>query len=425
MKPQHLVLPLFLATLLATGLGAQNFNEVARFAAVDAAQIATHPTTGFALELPGAQHSAYMAASPTGVAAGSLTWVWYPSQLNLRYEDRFVTGHMVATRPSSSTPLSMYSQTAAGQTQPGVPQYVPRFSIYRAKARSQGSSSPFGNGFEPDFSQNPLLTYNTLHTPLLDSSLVDSTQIWTVTYNLTVLIPGSSTGGANAEMIMALQAEGGEHYQTPGSQSLPTGFSENDFTPAHWGWATPGPTRTISYFDPAQTLPGNPSFYSSPLLGYFEDQPTLAIRSSWAENNDPTLALNDALSYNVGNGFCNAASTAGSVGMDVFTSISHSGNRVLPLLNVGLSVHPSGTPSQGQMAELNLADPFVTLFWGNGLMDGFVDANGLWFSPTRISFPALGPATIGTWLGLEYAIINEGTGALVGTTNAYWFQVVN
>ena len=84
-----------------------------------------------------------MATAKTGVVAGTLTWIWYPSQLNLRYEDHFVTGHMIAVRPSTGTPLSDYSKKHTGQSSAGVPIYIPKFSIYPGKERT-GTATAFG-----------------------------------------------------------------------------------------------------------------------------------------------------------------------------------------------------------------------------------------------------------------------------------------
>ena len=134
----------------------------------------------------------------------------------------------------------------------------------------------------------------TLHTPLLDATVADRTMLWAVTYNQTVALPqsgGAQSGGmaAQAELILACQWEGGEHYQTAGSQSLPTGFSENACMPVHWGWAAPAPGRQVTLFDPDQTLPGAGTLYTSPMLGYFEAHPTLALR--WGHEGFVTVRL--------------------------------------------------------------------------------------------------------------------------------------
>ena len=74
-----------------------------------------------------------------------------------------------------------------GTSAAGVPIYLPKFSIHAAKARLSKPTA-FGTGFDPDFSKAPLLTYNTVHTPLLQPSQADKSLVWTVTYNKAVAV---------------------------------------------------------------------------------------------------------------------------------------------------------------------------------------------------------------------------------------------
>jgi len=160
------ILALASAGLAGHTLAQVHHNEVIRFGTTDLVQNQIHPSTGYRLEMPGAQPGGYMAVSLAGVPAGTLTWLWYPGQQNARYEDRYITGHMIGVRPSTATPSSAYNNVHPGQPAPGVPIYVPRFSIFEPKPRSPGGPGhPHGAGYDPDFSKPPLLTYNTLHTP--------------------------------------------------------------------------------------------------------------------------------------------------------------------------------------------------------------------------------------------------------------------
>ena len=115
-RPFGLSLAVILGVALARHTPAQvHHNEVIRFGTTDLVQSQVHPTTGYNLEMPGAQPGAYMAVGTAGVPAGTLTWVWYPGQQNARYEDRYVTGHMIGVRPSTSTPITAYSIVHPGQ----------------------------------------------------------------------------------------------------------------------------------------------------------------------------------------------------------------------------------------------------------------------------------------------------------------------
>ena len=412
---RHALLILLFA--VAPAVTQNQYNEVMRFAARDLVQTATNSSTGYSLEVPGAQPAAYMATSTTGVAAGTLTWVWYPSQLNSRLADRFVTGHMVAVRPSSATPLSDYSKTHSPQTSPGVPVYIPKFSIYPAKQRSGTATSPFGVGYDPDFSKSPLLTYNTVHTPLVQAAQADQAVIWTVTYNTKVKV-------ASREVVLAFEWQGGEHASKARSQSLPTSWSESMFSPAHWGWAAPAPGRTITHFDASKILPGQSlTLYTSPMAGYFEDEPTVALQSDWGESRETALAGLLHPSYNPGSGLADVASKAGEFAFDVFTTAGHSGKRAMPILNLKTSVHGTATNFLGASFDLDLGDPALSLFWGDSRADGLVSSYGTFLPSKRIQVPALGAAALGTWVGVEYGIVDLGTGAVLGTTPGLWFYI--
>ncbi|MHC4515943.1 MAG: hypothetical protein ACYS5W_19890, partial [Planctomycetota bacterium] len=297
---------LFLPLVIATGgarLPAQtpNFNEMVRFGGIDMVQGVNHPATGYGLELPGVSPAAFTATSTTGVAAGTLTWIWYPSQLNTRYEDRFVTGHLIGVRASSATPAADYARIHTGQTSPGVLLYWPRFSIYPAKIRPRPAPPvpAFGAGYQPDFGKQPLFRYVTQHTYL--ETRPDVTRVWAVTYNTKVRIPGSQQGGPNAEMVLAFEWKGGEHWTKPGSQSIPTGWSEKPFRPVHWGLASAGTPRNVTLFDPSKIVPGTTfNLYSSPFGGYYEDSSTLSLHCDWGELRDPTLKSTVYQSYNPG-----------------------------------------------------------------------------------------------------------------------------
>ena len=96
------ILALASAGLAGHTLAQVHHNEVIRFGTTDLVQNQIHPSTGYRLEMPGAQPGGYMAVSLAGVPAGTLTWLWYPGQQNARYEDRYITGHMIGVRPSTS-----------------------------------------------------------------------------------------------------------------------------------------------------------------------------------------------------------------------------------------------------------------------------------------------------------------------------------
>jgi hypothetical protein len=411
---------LVLATLVAAPpLAAQNsHNEVMRFGARDLVQTKIHKTTKYSLEIPGAQPPGFMTKSTTGVAAGVLTWIWYPSQLNSRLEARFVTGHMIAVRPSSATPLRDYSLTHAGQKLAGVPIYLPKFSIWEPLARAPRAPVPvFGAGFDPDFSRSPLLTYNTVHTPLVQPAQADQALMWTVTYNLKVKV-------TQREMVFAYEWRGGEHFTKPRSQSLPTGWSESMFAPAHWGWAAPGTKRTITHFDPAKILPGSGlTVYSSPMGGYFEDQATICFHSDWGETRNPALASRVYPSYNVGSGLSDLGSKAGGFAWDAFASSVHQGKRAMPLLNVRAGPRGVGTPFLGQVLEVDPSDPVLALLFGNPFADGSFNSRGVFLPSRRIKVPALGASSIGLWVGMEFGIVDRVSGAALETTQAFWFYV--
>ncbi len=409
----------------AAALAAQapEHNEVMLFGSIDMVQSVNHPSTGYALELPGVSPAAFTATSTTGVAAGTLTWVWYPSQLHARYEDHLVTGHIIATRPSSATPAAAYQQTHSGQTSPGVPQYIPRFQVYAAKARPTPTPvPPFGAGYDPDFGKQPLLSYTTWHTFL--ETQPDVTRVWAVTYNTAVRIPSSQQGGPNAEMVLAYEWRGGEHWTKSGSQSIPTGWSEQHFQPVHWGLASAGSPRAVSYFDPTKIVPGtNFNLYSSPFAGYYEQRSTLILHSDWGELRDPSLSTTVYPSYNPGSGLSDLGSTAGAFNWDVYSSRSYVGKRVLPLLNIRVGVQGSGTPFPPHMLEINPADPLLTALWPNPLVSGVISSTGVWLPSKRVAVPALGSKAIGVWIGLESAILDSTTGSVLDTTNASWFYI--
>ncbi|MCB9871856.1 MAG: hypothetical protein H6837_18525 [Planctomycetes bacterium] len=414
--PSSVVRSLLCSLALLAAAAAQGPNPVLRAGALELTQSARHPGTGYALEIPGAQPPEFSAASTSGVPAGTLTWVWIPSPLDRRLESRRVTGHMIAVRPTSSTPLVEYGRVQRGQTSPGVPVYVPKFSLHAAKARAAVPPlGPFGGGFDPDFGKPPLLRYDTVHTPLLPPHLADQTVVWTVTYNTEVRI-------AAAEMVMAFEWQGGEHMATSLTQSLPSGWPEQHFAPVHWGWASPPPARTMRYFDPKRILPPlSLDLYSSPFAGYFSARATVALHTDWGELRDPTLANLRAPSYTVGAGFSDLASRAGEIGWDVFAA-GQDGQRALPLLDIGASPVGVGFPLLGQMLEVHPLSPVLTGLWGHPLADGRIAAGG-WLPAARIRVPALGPAALGTWIGMEFAIVDPTTATARDTTQAVWFYV--
>lgn len=398
--------------------GQVHHNEVIRFGTIDLVQTQTNPTTGYKLEMPGAQPTGYMATSTVGVPAGTLTWIWYPSQQNTRFEDRYVTGHMVGIRPSTATPSSAYSIVHPGQAGAGVPIYIPKFSIFEPKVRIPGGTTPpFGPGYDPDFSKPPLLTYNTLHTPLVQPAQADLPIVWTVTYNTKFKVSSN-------EMVLGFEWEGGEHASKPLSQSLPTGYSEAMFAPSHWGWASPGPTRTITRFDPSKILPPTSmNAYSSPMGGYFENQASVCFHSDWGELRDPQLGSTVYPSYNVGSGLSDLASTPGKLAWDVYAHPSNQGQRALPLLNLRLAPYALPTQLLGRTLEVDPLDISLAVMWGHPLTDGTIGSSGLFLPSSRLSVPALGVASLGIWVGLEYALVDVGNGSVSDTTQAYWFYI--
>ncbi len=56
-------------------------------------------------------------------------------------------------------------------------------------------------------------------------------------------------------------------------------------------------------------------------------------------------------------------------------------------------------------------------------MDGGVAAFGAWLPVRRVKAPALGPVALGSWIGMEYAIVDTASGAVPETTQAFWFYI--
>ena len=61
--------------------------------------------------------------------------------------------------------------------------------------------------------------------------------------------------------------------------------------------------------------------------------------------------------------------------------------------------------------------------WGHPLTDGTISSSGLFLPASRLSVPALGVASLGIWVGLEYALVDVGSGSVSDTTQAYWFYI--
>lgn len=320
--------------------------------------------------------AAFTAAATTGVPAGSHSWRWIPNSRNSRKEARLVSGYQYSIRPSAAT--ATFPMTG----------YAWEMKLHKVVPRT-------GGGMNPDFASPPL------HT------LAQGTQTLTAFgnyfVNRTLATPVSLTFD---DVALSIRWQGGEHQDTPNTQSSWGTSRENIFNPMSWGFSDP--TNAITLGTATNTFPR---------MTYMEEQASIAMQSDWGMSRQvftPSL-----FGYGLGTGQSDLAGLAGQIGWDVTAGISMTGKMAVLLFNVG-PVFPIGLPFLGVTLEVNPADPVLGLLAGAGYVLT-CDATGFGDGP-MLPVPAMGPASIGTTMGAEFLMLDLAVG-FVDSTQATWSTI--
>ncbi|MCC6670609.1 MAG: hypothetical protein IT458_06090 [Planctomycetes bacterium] len=371
--------------LVTTGIAAQaiKYNPVNRNNTPYFQGGALHPVTGAREGYPQVNPDAFNSASTvaTGVPAGTLSWRWIPSETNLRFEPRKVSGLQIGLRASYSTPSTSFPLAV----------YVPEIGIWVPKARAAG-------GYDPDLSQAPIFT---LARSAASIQSFNSSYVTTRTLGTVVTVN-------QREMVLSARWEGGEHRDKPGTQGLIGTARDGVYVP-----------YTVGFTDPANgsVIPNPSSDISVLWLFYTEDQATAAAKSDWGRRRN--IAQPPYSGYSIGTAQSDLATSQGEFGYDVWGGTANAGAMALPLFNFG-PVFTTGVPVLGLVLEVNVTDPLLGLFASAGYTLT-LDQTGFAAGP-MLSFPPT-PSLLGQSLGMEFVLVQLGTATLVDSTQSVWFTV--
>jgi hypothetical protein len=346
------------------------------------------PVTGRPYNQPIYQPPGYWSqtANDPGVAAGSSTWRWIPSDVNLRLEPRAVSGFYVWLRPSAST--VQFPTTG----------YVPEWKLHPVAVRGDG-------GFRPDLTAPPFAV------------VPEASFVFATAGAARARVAFSQAVALNArEVAFSLRWRGGEHRLRPASQGFVGTAQEAPWRVPTWGHADP--QQNVTVVDPLSQV----GQYTTLWAGYYEAAPSIVAESDYAHQrvlpSQPPLysGFNDAA------GLCDLATRDLWLGWNVDGGAANAGNWALPLLNLAPGVHGAPTTFLGVTFELDLTSPVLGELAALGY-GGVMDHHGVYDGP-RLPIPLLPPSAIGNWIGVEFLILRADLGAIVGSTQAHWLQVV-
>ncbi len=374
-----------LATTMATvAAQTQNNNAVQRSNQNWSYTQGNHPTTNNLIPTVRTMPPEWAATATTGVPAGTLTWRWIPKEANMRREARRVSGFEFGIAPSPATATF----PSAG--------YFPEMKMHAARARTSGT------GMEPDLSVPPLLTVTRAGLTFPQFGLYIASSTATTVANVNAL-----------DLVLSLKWEGTEHTNVPGKQGTLSSASESAYAPDSFGFVSPTNVITVG------STPGPQPTW--PTINYYEEAPVVNAQSDWGQLNDLTRTP-PLFGYGLGTAQGPLATTATRIAFDVEGGATNAGRFAVPLFNVG-PVFPISIPALGVTLEVNLADPALTLLGaafglqlnGPGTSAGFGDG-------AYIQLPALGTGAIGTYLGMEFVIVDP-TAGVVDSTQAYYIRI--
>jgi hypothetical protein len=373
------LLPSLAGFALALSLGAQPDNNIVHCNNQNWLWVSTtkHATTNQPYLPATITPLAFTATATTGVPAGTHSWRWIPAQRNSRKETRQVTGYQISVSPSAAT-----------ASFPGT-YYAWECKLHKTVART-------GGGQDPDFASPAL------HT--LAQGTLSLTTFGRYTASRTLAAPVALTFD---EVAMSIKWQGGEHQNTPGSQSNWGSALESFYNPMTWGFA-----------DPANVITLGTAVNTYPRFTYMEDQSSIVMQSDWGMSRNTTLNPSP-LGYGLGTLQSDLASVAGQMGWDVSGGNSMAGKTGVLLFNVG-PVFPIGVPFLGVTLEVNPANPFLGLLAGAGYLPT-LNATGEG-DGALLPIPALGPGASGTTIGAEYLLLDT-TSGFVDSTQATWMRI--
>jgi hypothetical protein len=387
------LVPVLTLAAVAGSVVAQGQNDVARnndpWLVISAA---AHPTTTRPYNYPPVSPAqfAYNTATPgtpTGqtVPAGTHTVRWIPSMTNLRREARDVTGFYVGLRPS-----------AASATFP-LTGYTPEYKIHTPAQLAPGATWASGAQYSANFTAPALVTLPqaTYTFAAFGNYLVSSTLTAPVTVN-------------QEEIVISFKWQGGENDEVAGTQSFFGGYADGIHTP-----------MTVQFASPTNVLTPATDNFTVTWGSYFEDSASISAKSDWGYRRTAAL-LPSVSGYSVGTAQSDAATTAGQLGWDVFAGAANSGNFAIALFNTG-AVFPASFPLFGQIIEMNLADPSLTLLVNAGY-NITLPANGEGAGPF-LPIPVLGSSAIGFAIGAEFLILRSDLSGFSDSTQSAWTQI--
>ncbi len=328
-------------------------------------------------------------AQDPGVPAGSRTWRWIPSAVNMRRETRQVTGFYVYLRPSAVT----VSFPTTG--------YIPEWRVHAPKL---GGATP-AQGYVPDLQKPVLHQVPQVSFPFAQHAAVRARS----TFSQAVPVHAE-------EVCFSFGWQGGEHRLKAGAQGFVGTSQESPWAVPTWGQIDA--TGQVSVADPL----GQVGQYTTLWGSYYEEAPVLIVESDFAHQRMPPPQAPAHSGFNDAAGRCDLGSQAVRFGWNVDGGTAHAGAYVLPLTNLRTSIF-SGTSSWlGHTLEVDLTDPALTTLADISYV-GTMDAQGFFDGP-RVVFPALTPSAVGWFLGVECVVIDSGLSTILATTQAHWIEVI-
>jgi hypothetical protein len=329
-----------------------------------------HPTTGQPYNWPPVSPAGF-APGGGGVANGTRTVRWIPSETNLRREVQNVSSVFIGLRPSAAS--VSFPQTG----------YFPEVNIHPARQLAAGATWMQGRQMSADFTAAPtLVVAQSTHTFANYGNFL-------VTRNLTTSIP------LNAEDVV-LSAKWDANGQAtpinddnPAHQSFFGSFSDGVHTTTTVQFAAPAPANTLTPYND-----GNSNF-SVTWFSYGIEQSALNQQSDWGYRRDARLP--PAVSgYSVGTAWADLALVPGQLGWDI-EAAGKAGHVAVPVMNVG-PVFPAFLDFLGLRFEVNLGDPLLSLLIGANYIVTIDPQN--FGNGALVPLPALGAPAIGTTIGV-------------------------
>jgi hypothetical protein len=326
------------------------------------------------------------------VPAGTMTWKVFPDQTNRRREDREVTGFEFWMQPSDE--LGTWPQTLN----------TPEVKVFPTTVDGAGLAIP-------DFTQPALVT-------VPPASVTYQTWSWFkyISYSLSTpaVIPA-----ANAEIAVATVYQTGANHSLPGFFGhLPSAVNTTDYLPqAFWGYAYANGT----------IVHGDVNNDNRPSILYYENKPTINVRSSWGLIESHFTAGHQTGAWGEQNYFAPLADpnwagwseTRGqptTIWIDIRAQ-NQDGDFPIILMNFGAEFK-GGINFLGETLELLIADPML------GVLAPLAApiAQGKYEITVPLFSNAL-PFLTGSYMGFEAVLIDQVALATNGTTQSVWIYI--